>query len=85
MPNIEYIITAEFHVDKGPSVVHQYPETLPGTSFSRFSPSSCSQTKYTVEKKTLPYFCYSGTRLQAISIIRKMPIALTIFITCTRW
>lgn len=38
MPNIEYIITAEFHVDKGPSVVHQYPETLPGYEFLPFFP-----------------------------------------------
>lgn len=28
--NIDYIITAEFHVDKGPCLVYQYPEKLPG-------------------------------------------------------
>lgn len=32
MANIEYIITSEFHVDKGPSLIHQYPKPLPGLS-----------------------------------------------------
>lgn len=30
MPNIDYIVTAEFHVDKGPSLIHQYPLEIPG-------------------------------------------------------
>lgn len=30
MPNIDYIISSEFHVDKGPSLIHQYPRELPG-------------------------------------------------------
>lgn len=30
MKNAEYIVTAEFHVDKGPSLIHQYPNQLPG-------------------------------------------------------
>lgn len=38
MPNIEYIITAEFHVDKGPSIVHQHPQNIPGYDFLPFLP-----------------------------------------------
>jgi len=30
MSNIEYIITAEFHIDKGPSLIHQFPREIPG-------------------------------------------------------
>lgn len=30
MPNIEYIVSAEFHVDKGPLLLHQFPRELPG-------------------------------------------------------
>lgn len=30
MPNVEYLISSEFHVDKGPSLNHQYPSELPG-------------------------------------------------------
>ncbi|OBA19073.1 spindle pole body interacting protein [Metschnikowia bicuspidata var. bicuspidata NRRL YB-4993] len=30
MTNIDYIISSEFHVDKGPSIIHQYPSELPG-------------------------------------------------------
>lgn len=30
MPNIEFLISSEFHVDKGPSLVHQFPTELPG-------------------------------------------------------
>lgn len=28
--NISYVLTAEFHIDKGPLVLHQYPTSLPG-------------------------------------------------------
>lgn len=28
--NIDYVISSEFHVDKGPSIVHMYPSKLPG-------------------------------------------------------
>lgn len=28
--NIQYVLTAEFHIDKGPSILHQYPTSLPG-------------------------------------------------------
>lgn len=38
MPNIEFILTAEFHVDKGPSIVHQYPDELPGYNNLQFLP-----------------------------------------------
>lgn len=38
MPNIEYILTAEFHVDKGPCLVHQYPAEMPGSSEMAFLP-----------------------------------------------
>ncbi|KAI5965166.1 uncharacterized protein KGF55_001386 [Candida pseudojiufengensis] len=38
MPNIEYIITAEFHIDKGPSLVFQYPHQLPGLQNLYFLP-----------------------------------------------
>lgn len=38
MPNIDYIVTAEFHVDKGPSLIHQYPGELPGLSNLAFLP-----------------------------------------------
>lgn len=30
MLNIEYILTAEFHIDKGPSILYEYPANLPG-------------------------------------------------------
>ncbi|GEQ72049.1 hypothetical protein JCM33374_g5735 [Metschnikowia sp. JCM 33374] len=30
MPNVEYLISSEFHVDKGPSLNHQYPSEIPG-------------------------------------------------------
>lgn len=38
MGNIEYIITAEFHVDKGPSIVHQWPNEIPGYDQLAFLP-----------------------------------------------
>lgn len=38
MPNIEYIVTAEFHIDKGPSIVHQFPNQLPGMDNLYFLP-----------------------------------------------
>lgn len=38
MPNINYIVTAEFHVDKGPSLIHQYPHELPGLSGLQYLP-----------------------------------------------
>ncbi|CAN3372689.1 hypothetical protein DIURU_004821 [Diutina rugosa] len=38
MSNIEYILTAEFHVDKGPSLIHQYPQVLPGSDKLPFLP-----------------------------------------------
>ncbi|KAG7664844.1 uncharacterized protein J8A68_001602 [[Candida] subhashii] len=38
MPNINYIVTAEFHIDKGPSLVHQYPHELPGINNLYFLP-----------------------------------------------
>lgn len=36
--NIEYILTAEFHVDKGPSLLHQFPRELPGIQDLVFLP-----------------------------------------------
>lgn len=36
--NIEYIITAEFHIDKGPSLIHQYPNELQGINNLQFLP-----------------------------------------------
>lgn len=36
--NIDYIVTAEFHVDKGPSLLHQYPHQLPGLNNLVFLP-----------------------------------------------
>lgn len=36
--NIEYVITAEFHIDKGPSLIHQYPGELPGLQKLVFLP-----------------------------------------------
>ncbi|CUM63208.1 uncharacterized protein PRCAT00000777001 [Priceomyces carsonii] len=36
--NIEYLITAEFHVDKGPSIIDQYPHPLPGLQNLQFLP-----------------------------------------------
>lgn len=38
MLNIEYILTAEFHVDKGPSLLHQFPRELPGLNNLIFLP-----------------------------------------------
>lgn len=38
MPNIDFLITAEFHVDKGPSLIHQYPLELPGLANLPFLP-----------------------------------------------
>ncbi|CAI5758629.1 unnamed protein product [Candida verbasci] len=38
MPNIEFIITAEFHIDKGPSILHQYPTDIPGLKNLYFLP-----------------------------------------------
>ncbi|RLV91820.1 Protein mesA [Spathaspora sp. JA1] len=38
MPNIEYIITAEFDIDKGPSLIHQYPQEIPGIGNLYFLP-----------------------------------------------
>lgn len=38
MPNIEYLLTAEFHVDKGPTLVYQYPSPLPGIDKLAFLP-----------------------------------------------
>lgn len=38
MKNIEYIITAEFHIDKGPSLIHLYPEEIPGVRNLSFLP-----------------------------------------------
>ncbi|KAI5952472.1 hypothetical protein KGF54_003339 [Candida jiufengensis] len=38
MPSIEYIITAEFHIDKGPSLIFQYPHQLPGLQYLYFLP-----------------------------------------------
>lgn len=32
MPNIDYVIASEFHVDKGPSLILLYPSELPGLS-----------------------------------------------------
>ncbi|KAK6461468.1 docking domain of Afi1 for Arf3 in vesicle trafficking-domain-containing protein [Scheffersomyces coipomensis] len=37
-PNIDYILTAEFHIDKGPSITHQYPSSLPGIDNLYFLP-----------------------------------------------
>ncbi|CAH6723930.1 hypothetical protein CLIB1444_23S00650 [[Candida] jaroonii] len=36
--NINYIITAEFHVDKGPSLLHQFPSEVPGINNLFFLP-----------------------------------------------
>lgn len=36
--NIEYIVTAEFHIDKGPCLIHQYPSPLPGLRNLPFLP-----------------------------------------------
>ncbi|EGV61891.1 hypothetical protein PSN45_000584 [Yamadazyma tenuis] len=38
MKNIEFIVTAEFHVDKGPSLLHQIPVSLPGLANLVFLP-----------------------------------------------
>lgn len=38
MRNIEYIVTAEFHVDKGPTLLHQFPLELPGLANLHFLP-----------------------------------------------
>lgn len=38
MQNISFLITAEFHVDKGPSLIHQYPTELPGLASLPFLP-----------------------------------------------
>lgn len=38
MLNIDYLITAEFHVDKGPLLIHQYPLELPGLQNLPFLP-----------------------------------------------
>lgn len=38
MSNINFLITAEFHVDKGPSLIHQYPLELPGLQNLPFLP-----------------------------------------------
>ncbi|KAK6459235.1 stabilization of polarity axis-domain-containing protein [Scheffersomyces xylosifermentans] len=38
MPNIDYIVTAEFHIDKGPSLIHQFPSQLPGLNNLYFLP-----------------------------------------------
>lgn len=38
MKNIEYVITAEFDLDKGPSILHQYPQPLPGLDSLSFLP-----------------------------------------------
>ncbi|EAZ63058.2 predicted protein [Scheffersomyces stipitis CBS 6054] len=38
MPNIDYIVTAEFHIDKGPSLIYQHPSELPGLSNLYFLP-----------------------------------------------
>ena len=38
MPNISFIVTAEFHVDKGPSLIHQYPNVLPGLEGLQYLP-----------------------------------------------
>lgn len=38
LSNIEYIITAEFHIDKGPSLIHQWPHELRGIANLPFLP-----------------------------------------------
>lgn len=38
MPNIDFVVSAEFHVDKGPSLIHQYPAELPGIHNLQFLP-----------------------------------------------
>ncbi|KAI5903698.1 Protein mesA [Candida parapsilosis] len=38
MPNLELILTAEFHIDKGPSLVYQYPHEIPGLQNLYFLP-----------------------------------------------
>ncbi|CAK9439446.1 uncharacterized protein LODBEIA_P35620 [Lodderomyces beijingensis] len=38
MPNLEYILSAEFHIDQGPSLVHQYPHEIPGLRNLHFLP-----------------------------------------------
>ncbi|EGW31605.1 uncharacterized protein SPAPADRAFT_72381 [Spathaspora passalidarum NRRL Y-27907] len=38
MSNIEYIITAQFDIDKGPSLIHQYPHELAGSKNLYFLP-----------------------------------------------
>lgn len=38
MPNIEYLLTAEFHVDKGPTLVYLHPSPLPGIDNLAFLP-----------------------------------------------
>lgn len=38
MINIEYVLTAEFHIDKGPSLLHQFPQEVPGIRNLAFLP-----------------------------------------------
>lgn len=38
MPNLEYILTADFHIDKGPSLTYQYPNEIPGLQNLYFLP-----------------------------------------------
>lgn len=38
MRNVEYILTAEFHIDKGPTLRHQYPNPIPGSQNMLFLP-----------------------------------------------
>lgn len=38
MKNLEFIVTAEFHIDKGPSLLHQHPAELPGLAKLVFLP-----------------------------------------------
>lgn len=38
MPNVEFVVTAEFHVDKGPQLTLQHPTELPGIQDLLFLP-----------------------------------------------
>ncbi|KAI3406149.1 hypothetical protein KGF56_000991 [Candida oxycetoniae] len=38
MENLSYIVTAEFHIDKGPLLVYQYPNEIPGLKNLYFLP-----------------------------------------------
>ncbi|CCE79597.1 Piso0_001674 [Millerozyma farinosa CBS 7064] len=40
MKNIEYIITAEFHIDRGPSLIDSFPGSIPGLKNLPFLPET---------------------------------------------